>query len=312
MSADDFSRSAQQRLLTVTGLTVHPPPSATARTWRKPSAVTAKPIVAAVDVTVAEGEAVGIVGPSGSGKTTLLKAIAGLLPVTGGSARLAISPVGAGPSATVTSVDLAALRTSQWRPYRHLVQLVGQDPYATLSPRRTVGWSVAEPLQTQRGRGRQTSSVAQCVGDALRAVGLTPVSSFVERYPHELSGGQRQRVALARALIVEPRLLLADEPTSMIDSVDRAGIVRLLSSIRQSGVAVVVATHDVAMASQWCDRLLVLDGGRIVEQCAAGDVITTGQHSTTQRLVAAARALEHGLTTFSATTSGLAGSADKG
>lgn len=311
MSADDFSRSVHQALLTVTGLTVCAPPSATERTWRKPSAVTAKPIVAAVDVTIAEGEAVGIVGPSGSGKTTLLKAIAGLLPVTGGSVRLAVPSTAASSPATMTSVDLATLRPSQWRSYRHLVQLVGQDPYATLSPRRTVAWSVAEPLQTQWGRSRRTSAVAQRVGDALRAVGLAP-ASFVDRYPHELSGGQRQRVALARALIVEPRLLLADEPTSMIDSVDRAGIVRLLSSIRQSGVAVVVATHDVAMASQWCDRLLVLDGGRVVEQGAAGDVIRSGQHPTTQRLVAAARALEHGLTTFSATASGLAGSCDQG
>lgn len=247
-----------------------------------------------IDLTIGHGEAVGIVGASGSGKTSLLRVLAGLMPASEGSMRLRAAP----PSTDEPEgswIELATLRPGQWRQHRRAIQLVGQDPYAALSPRRTVGWSVAEPLRSLGPPGARRDDRHAAVVAALEQVGLAPAATFVDRRPHELSGGQRQRVTLARALVVEPRLLLADEPTSMIDSVERGGIVALLHRIRRSGVAVVVATHDLATAVRLCDRLIVLDEGRVVEVATPASIVAGPRHSATEALVTATERLDAGL-----------------
>ncbi len=204
-----------------------------------------------VSFEVAPGESFGIVGESGSGKSTVLRAICGLAPRRSGQVAL----VGQG--------DLPMPGS---KAFRRQVQMVFQDPYASLHPRQTVDRILAEPLAIH-GIGYAQARIAQ----ALDEVGLG--QGFRFRYPHQLSGGQRQRVAVARALILQPQLLLLDEPTSALDASVQAEVLNLLESLRaRHGLSFVMVSHDLAVVTHLCQRLMVMRRGQVVEQIDAADL----------------------------------------
>jgi peptide/nickel transport system ATP-binding protein len=224
--------------------------------------------VKGVSFTVAEGESFGIVGESGSGKSTVLKAIAGLVPRTGGRIAIAGRP--------------AAARRS--REERKLLQYVFQDPYGSLHPRQTVDDMLREPLAVHRLAGIEQRAAA-----ALAEVGLEPRHRF--RYPHQLSGGQRQRVAIARALILRPPILLLDEPTSALDVSVQAEILNLLSGLRAShGLTSILVSHDLAVVAHLCGRIAIMRQGLLVEIVEAM-ALRRGEVSEdyTRELIAASR-----------------------
>jgi ABC-type dipeptide/oligopeptide/nickel transport system ATPase subunit len=199
--------------------------------------------VRGVSFSVAQGECFGIVGESGSGKTTVLRALCGLNHDWQGEVLMAGRKVPRTP-------DKAFCRT---------VQIVFQDPYGSLHPRQTVDRCLREPLEIQ-GIGDRDRRIVE----TLQAVGLD--RSFRYRYPHQLSGGQRQRVGIARALMLEPKLLFLDEPTSALDVSVQAEILNLLVRLRKErGFTYVLVTHDLAIISHMCERLIVMNVGRIVE-----------------------------------------------
>jgi peptide/nickel transport system ATP-binding protein len=199
--------------------------------------------VRGVSFTVAKGECFGIVGESGSGKTTVLRALCGLGSNWEGEILIDGQPAPRHP-------DRAFCRT---------VQIVFQDPYGSLHPRQTVDRCLREPLEIQDIGQRD-----QRITDTLRAVGLD--RSFRYRYPHQLSGGQRQRVGIARALMLEPKLLFLDEPTSALDVSVQAEILNLLQRLRKErGFTYVLVTHDLSIISHMCERLIVMNVGRVVE-----------------------------------------------
>ncbi|MDE2080671.1 MAG: ABC transporter ATP-binding protein [Burkholderiales bacterium] len=226
---------------------------------------------------VAPGESFGIVGESGSGKSTVLRAICGLARQAGGQVTLT---GGAGR---------AGLPAPGSKAFRRTVQMVFQDPYGSLHPRQTVDRILAEPLAIH-GIGPAEPRVAR----ALDEVGLG--SGFRFRYPHELSGGQRQRVAIARALILEPQLLLLDEPTSALDASVQAEVLNLLEALRaQRRLSFLMVSHDLAVVSHLCQRLLVMQRGRAVETLAAADLAgQRAQAGYTRELMAAAAGFRRG------------------
>jgi peptide/nickel transport system ATP-binding protein len=193
---------------------------------------------------VEPGESFGIVGESGSGKSTVLRAICGLAPVSAGTLRL----------------DGRELPTPRDAAFYRQVQMVFQDPYASLHPRHTVDGVLSEPLSIHRFTDRERR-----IETALSDVGLGPDFRF--RYPHQLSGGQRQRVAIARALILEPSVLLLDEPTSALDASIQAEVLNLLDRLRTDrGLTYVMVSHDLAVVAHMCDRLIVMQHGATVEE----------------------------------------------
>jgi ABC-type dipeptide/oligopeptide/nickel transport system ATPase subunit len=202
---------------------------------------------------VAAGEAFGLVGESGSGKTTVLKAIAGLIDQWQGR----------------ITVDGQALGARRSAAFCRDVQMIFQDPYGSLHPRHTVDRTLAEPAHIH-GIG----NVGARVERTLRAVGLG--SGFRYRYPHQLSGGQRQRVAIARALMLEPKILLLDEPTSSLDVSVQAEILNLLSTLRrQRGLTYLFVSHNLAVIAHMCGRVAIMNAGRIVEQVATSALATS-------------------------------------
>lgn len=222
-----------------------------------------------VSLRIEEGESFGIVGESGSGKTTVLRAIAGLIRLPGHVAG----------TMTVDGEKLGAGRTREFR--RH-VQMVFQDPYGALHPRHTVNQIVGEGARIQ-----QLDDIGGRVTNALAAVGLD--DSFRFRFPHQLSGGQRQRIAIARSLVVEPHVVLLDEPTSALDVSVQAEVLNLLSRLRRERrLTYVLVSHDLTVVSHMCDRLAVMQHGRVVEtmtveQLRAG---TPRERYTNQLLIA--------------------------
>jgi len=207
-------------------------------------------VVQDVCFAVPAGGSFGLVGESGAGKSTVVSAIAGLLPNWTGRIRLA----GRSVAERRTLAD------------RRLVQMVFQDPYGSLHPRHTVDRILAEPAGLHRLDDVEARIVA-----ALQDVGLGPEHRF--RYPHQLSGGQRQRVAIARALILEPRILLLDEPTSALDVAVQAEVLSLLRRLREDrGITVVMVSHNLAVISFLCDRLAVMQHGRVVEMLDAAQL----------------------------------------
>ena len=199
--------------------------------------------VRGVSFSVAKGECFGIVGESGSGKTTVLRALCGLNPGWEGEISIDGRPAPRHPD----------------KDFCRTVQIVFQDPYGSLHPRQTVDRCLREPLEIQ-GIGERDRRVV----DTLQAVGLN--KSFRYRYPHQLSGGQRQRVGIARALMLEPKLLFLDEPTSALDVSVQAEILNLLVRLRKErGFTYVLVTHDLSIISHMCERLIVMNVGRIVE-----------------------------------------------
>ncbi|MFI9745382.1 ABC transporter ATP-binding protein [Streptomyces sp. NPDC052494] len=224
-----------------------------------------------VSLTVHAGETLGVVGESGSGKTTLGRMLVRLLDPTGGRLRYG-------------GTEIGALSERELRPYRRELQMVFQDPVASLNPRRSVGESIADPL---RAAGeRDETRIRSRVRELLDRVGLEP--DRYEAYPHEFSGGQRQRVGIARALAAEPRVIVCDEPVSALDVTTQAQVTALLAELQaELGLGLVFIAHDLAVVRQVSDRVAVMRGGRIVEQGTVREVYGAPQDPYTRRLLAA-------------------------
>ncbi|MFI6349902.1 ABC transporter ATP-binding protein [Streptomyces sp. NPDC050560] len=221
-----------------------------------------------VDLDIRQGEIVALVGESGCGKTTLARSLLGLVPPTSGRVTFGGQPL-----------DYASRAL---KAYRKRVQLVLQDPSGSLNPRHTVYDAVAEGLRIHRYGGDEQAAVAR----ALARAGLRPPERFFLRYPHELSGGQRQRVVIAGALVLEPELIVADEPVASLDASVRGEILALLLRLRDElGLAALVVTHDLGLAWNIADRVAVMYLGRIVETGTVERVLTAPQHPYTQALL---------------------------
>lgn len=235
-----------------------------------------------VSLTVANGEAVGLVGSSGAGKSTVARMVAGL--ITPDSGTIAFH-----------GLDLSALGRRARRSVRRQVHLVFQDPYSSLAPHLRVTDLVAEPLVIH---GHETgSSRRRLVREALESVSLAP-DRYLERWPHELSGGERQRVALARAVVLRPELIVADEPTAMLDPRVRAELLALMKALQHDhDLSWLFITHDLAVADGFCDRLVVMADGAVVEAGPTATIIGSPQHAATLALVTAAHRLEAAVTT---------------
>ena len=168
--------------------------------------------------------------------------------------------------------------------YRARVQMVFQDPFASLNPVHRVRHPLARPLLVH-GRARPADVGARAL-ELLESVGLHPAADFIDRHPHALSGGQRQRVAVARALAAGPKVIIADEPTSMLDASTRVSVLDLLRRLtRDRGIAILLITHDLATARHLADRIVVLAGGRVVEQGVTANVFTAPSHPYTRQLL---------------------------
>lgn len=245
-----------------------------------------------VDLAVKKGEIVALVGESGSGKTTLSMNILGLQVPTKGEVLFDGTNVGDWASGKATPKTNKNLHGKRARilNLRRRAQMIFQDPYESLNPRQTIWEIVAEPLEIHFTR-ISSEEKENKVRAALEDCGLTPAEHFWDRYPDELSGGQRQRVVIASALVLEPDLLLADEPVSMLDVSIRADILMLLSSLRERrGVTILYTTHDLATAGYFTDRMVVMYLGRVVEQGPTVDVLKNPKHPYTQALVSVAPA----------------------
>ena len=228
---------------------------------------------AAADVSleVRKGQTLGIVGESGSGKSTVARCIVRLVDPTGGEVRL-------------RGQDIARLRPRALRPLRSKVQIVFQDPYRSLNPRRSVGEAIIEgPLNYGVSRARALERARRL----LELVRMDP--AVLDRYPHQFSGGQRQRICIARALAMEPELLVADEAVSALDVSVQAQVLALLADIRaRLNLAMLFITHDLRVAAQVCDQVAVMQHGRVVEYGSARDVFLAPRHEYTRALFAAA------------------------
>lgn len=218
------------------------------------------------------GENLGVVGESGSGKSTLAKMV------------MAFEKPDQG-RILFEGQDINTLSNAGLRLARQRFQMVFQDPYGSLDPRRLVGWSIAEPL---RAIGRETGAdISARVQQALEQVGLR--ASDGAKYPHEFSGGQRQRIAIARAIITRPALLVADEAVSALDVSVQAQILNLLMDLQQDlGLGILFISHDLAVVASVCDRILVMQNGSILETGTTVDVLNNPQHAYTRTLLAAA------------------------
>lgn len=226
-----------------------------------------------VDFDLIQGGTLGLVGESGSGKTTLGRMIAMLEEPTGGSIRL-------------RGVDLTQIDKKQQKQLRRDVQMIFQNPYESIDPRFTIGAWVGEPLG-YLGVGKPSDRRGR-VMEILDQVGLSPASAYIDRLPHELSGGQRQRIDIARALIVEPKLLVADEPVSMLDVSVRSGILKLLFRLQaEFGVTYIFISHDLAVARYVSAQIAVMYLGKIVEWGATDPVVHQPAHPYTKMLLAA-------------------------
>ena len=225
----------------------------------------------AVNFTIRKGETLGIVGESGSGKSTVARCVVRLIDPSAGSIDL-------------EGDDLAKLSGAKLRALRKRVQIVFQDPYRSLNPRRTVGETIMEgPMNF----GLSREEAAKRARSLMEWVRMDP--SVLNRYPHQFSGGQRQRISIARALAMEPELLIADEAVSALDVSVQAQVLELLEEIRQRlNLAMLFITHDLRVAAQVCDDIVVMSKGEVVEYGAALEVFSAPKHAYTQSLFAAA------------------------
>ncbi|MBN9441520.1 ABC transporter ATP-binding protein [Bosea sp. (in: a-proteobacteria)] len=244
------------------------------KTYRSGGLFSKERVVAAaagVGIRVRRGETVGIVGESGSGKTTVARCVARLMPPSEGQI-------------LVPDIDIARLSERRLRPYRRKIQVVFQDPFRSLNPRRKVGESIIEgPVNF----GQSRSVALARARELMELVGLQP--SALARYPHQFSGGQRQRIAIARALAMEPEILIADEAVSALDVSVQKQVLALLDDVQKRfDLAILFITHDLRVAAQICDRLVVMEKGRVVEQGRTADVFAAPAHAYTRSLIEAA------------------------
>jgi peptide/nickel transport system ATP-binding protein len=229
------------------------------------------------------GRALALVGESGSGKTTIARMLARLYAPTGGAIRFQGAPVQTrkgGLFRKATGISL--------REYRRQVQLIFQDPFASLNPVHDVRYHLARLLHVH-GHARTASQATQQALTLLERVNLTPPEQFLYKYPHQLSGGQRQRIAIARALAVQPQVVLADEPVSMLDVSIRLDILNLLRRLKDDDhLAFLFITHDIATARYFAEETAVLYAGQMVEGGPSNEVIQQPKHPYTQLLISAA------------------------
>jgi peptide/nickel transport system ATP-binding protein len=228
--------------------------------------------VSGVSFTLGRGENLAIVGESGSGKTSLAHAILRLVEPRSGSV-------------IFDGENVLTMTRKSLRAMRRRIQVIYQDPYEALDPRFRVRAAVEEPLLVHK-IGNSKRERDDRVAEVMTQVDLVPPRMYLDRYPHELSGGQRQRVAIAASLILDPDVLVADEPVSMLDVSIRVGILDLLDRLRiERGLAVLMITHDLSMVAHVADRIGVMYGGRLVELGPSQEVIATPYHPYTRALV---------------------------
>ncbi|WP_313619457.1 ABC transporter ATP-binding protein [Achromobacter sp.] len=223
-----------------------------------------------VSFSVHRGETLGIVGESGSGKSTIGKCLLKLVGINGGQLLF-------------NGQDIAALSESRFRPMRNEIQMIFQDPFASLNPRHTVGRIISDgPVANGVPRAQAQARVREL----LSLVGLDP--SAFDRYPNQFSGGQRQRIGIARALALEPKVLVADESVSALDVSVQAQVLQLLHDLQQRlKIALVFITHDLRVAAQICNSVLVMHRGKVVEYGSPAQIFDNPQHAYTRQLIAA-------------------------
>jgi len=227
-------------------------------------------------VTIRAGHTLGIVGESGSGKTTLALAMLRLIKSTGGI--------------ELEGQEIQGLKSKAIRPMRERMQIVFQDPYGSLSPRLSVDQIIGAGLRVHRPE-LSILQRREIVAGALREVGID--QAMQDRYPHEFSGGQRQRIAIARAIVLQPNLIVLDEPTSSLDMSVQAQIVDLLRDLqRRHSIAYVFISHDLKVVRALADEIIVMKDGVIVEQGAAKEVFTAPKTPYTRALMSAAFDIE--------------------
>jgi peptide/nickel transport system ATP-binding protein len=262
------SEAAAAPLLSVRGLVKHFP-------LPRDGFFGAKKVVRAVDgvdLDVSAGETVGVVGESGCGKSTFARLVVRIHEPTAGSIRFAGQEIGEASAAAI-------------RPLRRRMQMVFQDPYASLNPRMTVGDILSEPIRFH-GLTKTAPETAERVEELLSAVGLNP--KMAERYPHEFSGGQRQRISIARALALKPEFIIADEPISSLDVNIQAQIINLLIDLQERfRLTYLFIAHDLAVVRHICDRIVVFYLGKVMEIAPAEDLFTASLHPYTRYLISA-------------------------
>ena len=232
-------------------------------------------VVKNVNFEVFQGEIVALVGESGSGKSTIARLISRLIRPTSGNILLD------GRNTRISEARKVPLE------YRKAVQMVFQDPFASLNSVHTVYHHLSRPLTRQNLYDKKT--ISKMINQSLEEVGLSPGKDFAKKFPHEMSGGERQRVAIARALCIEPQVIIADEPTSILDVSIRMEILEIFAKLRiEKNLTIIFITHDLASARYLADRILVLSKGTLVEQNKAEDLIKNPESSYTKKLVRAA------------------------